>query len=58
MIEALIALCLAVLCVFAFQGPAFLLRLSNVGGVGFVIYALILVVLWLFGRLRRTPPAS
>lgn len=52
MIEALVAFVLAVLFVFVFQGPAFILRLGVVGGVGFVCWVLILVIEWLLGKLK------
>lgn len=55
MIEAVVALLLAVLFLAVFSGPAWLIKLGAFGGLGFAIYVLILVIEWLIGRVRGTP---
>ena len=54
MIEAVVALLLAVLLVLVFSA-GWALKLAVVGGVGFGIYVLILVILWAVGRVRSVP---
>ena len=55
MIEAVIALLLAVLILAVFSGPVWLIKLGAFGGLGFALYVLILVIEWLVGLVRRTP---
>ncbi len=43
MVEAFVALLLAVLCIAVFKGPQALIRLGEYGGLAFVFYVLILV---------------
>jgi hypothetical protein len=57
MLEVLIALTLAVFLVLVFS-VAWVLKLVAVGGAGFALYGLILLVKWFLGYLHRTPPPS
>ena len=50
MMEVLVALLLAVVCVFVFNAPAWLLKLVQAGGIAFIFYVIILVVRSLIGR--------
>ena len=50
MIEALITLALALLLAFLGTTPAWLAKVSLVGGIAFVLYVVILVVRWLVAR--------
>ncbi len=52
MIEALIALLLAVLFIAVLKVPQGILRLGQYGGLAFVLYVAILLVEFIFGRLR------
>lgn len=52
MIEALVALVLAVLLLAVFPTPQWASRLGSFGGLGFVLYVLILVAEWIFGKVK------
>ena len=55
MIEAIIALALAILLLAVFHGPAWAITLGTFGGLGFSLYVLILVAKWLLGQPWRKP---
>lgn len=52
MVEALIAFVLAVLLLAVFKAPSWLIRLGEFGGLGFVLWVVILVIEWVFGKIR------
>lgn len=52
MVEAFVALLLAVLCIAVFKGPAALIRIGEYGGLAFVFYVFILLFEFLLGRMR------
>jgi hypothetical protein len=52
MIEALIALVLAVFLIFVFH-VGWAAAVIGIGGLGFFLYVVILVAEWLIGRLRQ-----
>jgi hypothetical protein len=51
-IEALVALILSILVLAVFGGPAWALKMSGFGGLGFVFWVLILVIEWLVGKIK------
>ena len=53
LIEALLAFVLSVLILVVFSGPGWAIKLGTFGGLGFALFVLILVVEWLFGKIRR-----
>jgi hypothetical protein len=52
MIEALVAFVAAVLILAVFHAPAWAITLGSFGGLGFALYVCILVVEWIFGKLK------
>lgn len=52
MFEALVAFLLAVLIIAVFKAPRFLIQLGEFGGLGFVLWVAILVLEWIFGKVR------
>lgn len=53
MIEALIAFVLAILIIAVFNAPAWAIRIGSYGGLGFVLYVLILVIEWLIEKFNK-----
>lgn len=53
MIEALIALLVAVLLLTVFKTPAWVVKVGSYGGLAFVLYVGILVVRFLIGYVRK-----
>jgi hypothetical protein len=53
MVEALIALVVAILILTVFKAPAWIIRIGSYGGLAFVLYVFILVLKFLIGSLRR-----
>jgi len=56
MIEALIGLVVAVFILAVFGAPAWAIKCGSFGGLGFFIYVCILVLEWIFGRIRALNP--
>ena len=55
MVEALIAFGVSLLIVFVFNTPTWAAKIVPVGGIGFCVWVLVLVLQYLFNR-YRTPP--
>jgi hypothetical protein len=52
MVEALIALLIAILILAVFHAPAWAITLAGFGGLGFVLYVLILVLEWIIAKVK------
>ena len=52
LIEALIAFVLAVLILAVFHAPAWAVTLGSFGGLAFSLFVLILVIEWLFNKVK------
>jgi hypothetical protein len=52
MIEALIAFVIAILILAVFHAPAWAITLAQFGGLGFVMWVLILVIEWLVAKVK------
>ena len=53
MIEALIAVVLAGFILTVLGGPSWAIRAGQYGGLGFILYVLILVIEWLFTQIKK-----
>jgi len=53
MIEVLIGMLISILVLAVFQSPAWAIKLGQYGGLGFVMYALILVIEWALAKVKK-----
>lgn len=53
MVEALIAVVVAVFILAVFGGPAWAIKAGQFGGLGFILYVLILVIEWLATQVNK-----